>query len=102
MQSLPTPWYADTYPDMHVCGPIYILVPRYVNVQCSVQIVSYPDPYVRNDDHRLQYDITYRGSGNEVVRNGSWNVHCYIIVVSSQIPTYVTDSKSIMDCRTSV
>ena len=33
-------------------------------------IVSYPDPYVRNDDHRLQYDITYR----EVVRNGSWNV----------------------------
>ena len=37
-------------------------------------IVSYPDPYVRNDDHRLQYDITYRGSGNEVVRNGSWNV----------------------------
>ena len=38
MQSLPTPWYADTYPDMHVCGPIYILVPRYVNVQCSVQM----------------------------------------------------------------
>ena len=38
MQSLPTPWYADTYPDMHVCGPIYILVHRYVNVQCSVQI----------------------------------------------------------------
>ena len=37
-------------------------------------LVSYPDPYVRNDDHRLQYDITYRGSGNEVVRNGSWNV----------------------------
>ena len=35
-----------------------------------------------------------------------WNVHCYIIVVSSQIPTYVTNSKSIMDyckvCRTSV
>ena len=32
------------------------------------------------------------------------NVHCYIIVVSSQIPTYVTNSKSIMDyckvCRT--
>ena len=24
-------------------------------------LVSYPDPYVRNDDHRLQYDITYRG-----------------------------------------
>ena len=24
-------------------------------------IVSYPDPNVRNDDHRLQYDITYRG-----------------------------------------
>ena len=49
-------------------------------------LVSYPDPYVRNDDHRLQYDITYRGSGNEVVRNGflecRWNVHCYIIVVS--------------------
>ena len=29
--------------------------------------VSYPDPTVRNDDHRLQYDITYNGSGNEVV-----------------------------------
>ena len=25
-------------------------------------VVSYPDPNVRNDDHRLQYDITYRGS----------------------------------------
>ena len=25
------------------------------------------------------------------------NVHCYIIVVSSQNPTYVTNSKSIMD-----
>ena len=24
-------------------------------------VVSYPDPTVRNDDHRLQYDITYRG-----------------------------------------
>ena len=22
------------------------------------ELVSYPDPYVRNDDHRLQYDIT--------------------------------------------
>ena len=31
------------------------------------KLVSYPDPYVRNDDHRLQYDITYRGSGNKVV-----------------------------------
>ena len=37
-------------------------------------LVSYPDPYVRNDDHRLQYDITYRGSGNEVVKKSSWNV----------------------------
>ena len=36
--------------------------------------VSYPDPNVRNDDYRLQYNITYRGSGNEVVGNGSWNV----------------------------
>ena len=26
-------------------------------------LVSYPDPNVRNEDHRLQYDITYRGSG---------------------------------------
>ena len=34
-------------------------------------IVSYPDPNVRNDDYRLQYNITYRGSGNEVVGNGS-------------------------------
>ena len=25
-----------------------------------VAVVSYPDPNVRNDDHRLQYDITYR------------------------------------------
>ena len=25
-------------------------------------VVSYPDPTVRNDDHRLQYDITYRGT----------------------------------------
>ena len=24
-------------------------------------IVSYPDPNVRNDDYRLQYNITYRG-----------------------------------------
>ena len=37
-------------------------------------LVSYPDPNVRNDDYRLQYNITYRGSGNEVVGNGSWNV----------------------------
>ena len=51
-------------------------------------LVSYPDPTVRNDDYRLQYDITYRGSGNEVViLECRWNVHCYIIVVSSQIPT---------------
>ena len=34
-------------------------------------VVSYPDPNVRNDDYRLQYNITYRGSGNEVVGNGS-------------------------------
>ena len=34
-------------------------------------LVSYPDPNVRNDDYRLQYNITYRGSGNEVVGNGS-------------------------------
>ena len=39
-------------------------------------LVSYPDPYVRNDDHRLQYDITYRGSGNKVVRNGSSATKC--------------------------
>ena len=39
-------------------------------------LVSYPDPYVRNDDHRLQYDITYRGSGNKVVRNGSSATEC--------------------------
>ena len=39
-------------------------------------LVSYPDPNVRNDDHRLQYDITYRGSGNEVVRNGSSATEC--------------------------
>ena len=38
MQSVRTPWYADTYPDMHVCGPIYILIPRYMNVQSSVQM----------------------------------------------------------------
>ena len=44
------------------------------HTQGHAPVVSYPDPYVRNDDHRLQYDITYRGSGNEVVRNGSWNV----------------------------
>ena len=25
----------------------------------GVGVVSYPDPNVRNDDHRLQYDITY-------------------------------------------
>ena len=35
------------------------------------KVVSYPDPNVRNDDYRLQYNITYRGSGNEVVGNGS-------------------------------
>ena len=40
------------------------------------KLVSYPDPYVRNDDHRLQYDITYRGSGNKVVRNGSSATEC--------------------------
>ena len=38
MQSLPTPWYADTYPDMHVCGPIYILVPRHSNIKSSVHM----------------------------------------------------------------
>ena len=44
---------------------------------CRLQyLVSYPDPYVRNDDHRLQYDITYRGSGNKVVRNGSSATEC--------------------------
>ena len=36
-----------------------------------LEVVSYPDPNVRNDDYRLQYNITYRGSGNEVVGNGS-------------------------------
>ena len=34
-------------------------------------LVLYPDPNVRNDDYCLQYNITYRGSGNEVVGNGS-------------------------------
>ena len=29
-------------------------------------LVSYPDPNVRNDDYRLQYNITYRGSGQQV------------------------------------
>ena len=38
MQSVRKPWYADIYPDMHVCGPIYILIPRYMNVQSSVQM----------------------------------------------------------------
>ena len=33
----------------------------------SRDIVSYPDPNVRNDDYRLQYNITYRGSGQQVV-----------------------------------
>ena len=28
----------------------------------AIEVVSYPDPNVRNDDHRLQYDITYRGT----------------------------------------
>ena len=35
------------------------------------RVVSYPDPNVRNNDYRLQYNITYRESGNEVVGNGS-------------------------------
>ena len=52
----------------------------YVNITTGeagmLGIVSYPDPYVRNDDHRLQYDITYRGSGNKVVRNGSSATEC--------------------------
>ena len=38
----------------------------------SISLV--PRPNVRNDDYCLQYNITYRGSGNEVVGNCSWNV----------------------------
>ena len=62
--------------------------------QTKLIVVSYPDPNVRNDDYRLQYNITYRGSGNEVVGNGSWNVDYYITFMSSQMFRCVT--KSIM------
>ena len=58
-------------------------------------LVSYPDPNVRNDDHRLQYDITYRGSGNEVVLGMSLEctlLHNSCVVTNSD---YVTNSKSI-------
>ena len=59
-----------------------------------------PDPNVRNDDHRLQYDITYRVS---LVLGMSLECTRYIIIVSSQISSYVTNSKSIMDyCKVSV
>ena len=34
-------------------------------------VVSYPDPNVRNDYYRLQYNITYRGSGQQVDRSCS-------------------------------
>ena len=33
-------------------------------------MVSYPDPNVRNDDYRLQYNITYAVSDNAYVRMG--------------------------------
>ena len=34
-------------------------------------LASYPAPNVGNDDYHLKYNITHRGSGNEVVGNGS-------------------------------
>ena len=61
---------------VHVCACVYVCVHVCVCVFECVCVVSYPDPYVRNDDHRLQYDITYRGSGNKVVRNGSSATEC--------------------------
>ena len=61
---------------MCVCMCVYVCVHVCVCVFECVCVVSYPDPYVRNDDHRLQYDITYRGSGNKVVRNGSSATEC--------------------------
>ena len=61
---------------VHVCACVYVCVHVCVCVFECVCVVSYPDPYVRNDDHRLQYDITYRGSGNKVVRNGSSAMEC--------------------------
>ena len=47
------------------------LMGSYLFANGKAVLVSYPDPNVRNDDYRLQYNITYRGSGNEVVGNGS-------------------------------
>ena len=64
-------------------------------------VVSYPDPNVRNDDHRLQYDISLGmvlGMSLECTL-----VHNSCVITNSN---YVTNSKSIMDyckvCRTSV
>ena len=53
-----------------------VLAQAYFASRGGLSLVSYPDPNVRNDDHPLQYDITYRGSGNEVVRNGSSATEC--------------------------
>ena len=44
--------------------------------RCST-VVSYPDPNVRNDDYRLQYNITYRGSGQQVDRSCSGAPECW-------------------------
>ena len=41
------------------------------------RLVSYPDPNVRNDDYRLQYNITYRGSGQQVDRSCSGAPDCW-------------------------
>ena len=57
-----------TVPETH---PVGELLPVAEPPPVHVAVVSYPDPNVRNDDYRLQYNITYRGSGNEVVGNGS-------------------------------
>ena len=46
-----------------------VVVPGVMCTYRCLAVVSLAN--VRNDDYHLQYNITYRGSGNEVVGNGS-------------------------------
>ena len=53
--------------------------------------VSYPDPNVHNDDNCLQYDITYRGSGKQVIEVVlGMSVACVVIAMATSSRQHVT------------
>ena len=62
-------------------------------------MVSYPDPNVRNDDHRLQYDITMSyertfGSGYETILHACIEIDhlvCPVCLFKGDHPRWADD-----------